>query len=91
MREISWSSDAVDDFDAAIDYIRSENGTMAIIVAERIDDAIQLLARRPIGRPGREPGTYEKSVKQTSHIIIYSLTENHVNIARIIHAAQDHP
>jgi plasmid stabilization system protein ParE len=47
------------------------------------------------GRPGRVPGTYEKSVRGLPYIVAYELVslggEEVVAILRVIHAARDWP
>lgn len=37
-----------------------------------IERSIQILAQRPIGRPGRISGTYEKSVVGQPYVITYA-------------------
>lgn len=89
MREINWSDDALEDFDNAIGFIAKDNPAASILIAERINSALRTLSKRPIGRPGRHEGTYEKSVQNTSYIICYTLTEESVDLVRVIHSAQN--
>ena len=67
------------------------NVKAALGVAERIDVAALLLAKTPIGRPGRVPGTHEKRVLKTPFIIAYSATPQRLNILRIVHERRDWP
>lgn len=89
MRSIEWSDDALDDFDRNLSYIAKQNSAAAILVADRLNDAINSLGIRPTGRPGRHDDVYEKSVQNTSYIVAYALSESTVTILRIIHSAQN--
>jgi toxin ParE1/3/4 len=91
IREVEWSSDALADFDSAVDYIASENPGAARLVADRILTAIDHLADIPTGHQGRVHGTYEKLVQRTPYIIAYAMTEQHIYILRIIHGSRDWP
>ena len=89
MREIEWSSDALEDFDAAIGYIAIDSEAAATVVADRLFDAIERLADMPTGRQGRVKGTYEKFVPRTSCIVAYAMTEWTITMVRIMHASRD--
>ena len=89
MREIEWSSDALEDFDAAIGYIAIDSEAAATAVADRRFVANEGLADLPTGRQGRVKGTYEKFVPKTSYIVAYAMTERTVTVVRIIHASRD--
>jgi len=89
MRKVEWSNDALDDFDRNLAYIAKENSAAALMIAERLNDAAIALGARPTGRPGRHENMYEKSVRKTSYIIAYALTDTTVTILRIIHSAQN--
>lgn len=91
MREIEWSNDALEDFNAAIEYIAIDSEGAADAVADRIFDAIDLLADMPTGRQGRVKGTYEKFVQNTSHIIAYAMSDRTITVLRVIHAKRNWP
>ncbi|MGB3501819.1 MAG: type II toxin-antitoxin system RelE/ParE family toxin [Mesorhizobium sp.] len=91
MRVVDWSNDAARDFDDAIEFITTESDVAAMLVANRILTAVDLLAEIPTGRRGRVGGTYEKPVQKTPYIVAYSLTNTSVTILRIIHSARDWP
>ena len=88
MKKLVWSVEALADYDEQIAYIAADNPRNARLVAQRVDDAIKKLQVRSIGRPGRVPGIYEKSVLKTSLIIAYELLDGGETLAiqRIIHA-----
>jgi toxin ParE1/3/4 len=89
MRAIEWSSDALEDFDAAIGYIAIDSEAAATAVADRLFDAVESLADLPTGRQGRVKGTYEKFVPRTSYIVAYAMTGRTITVLRIIHASRD--
>jgi toxin ParE1/3/4 len=91
MRDIEWSSDALADFDKAIEYINLRNPIAADRLAERILEAIDRLGDLPTGHPSRVGGLYEKLVQKTSYIVAYSVSGDTVYVARIIHGNRDWP
>ena len=93
MKTLVWSVAALEDFDEQVAYIAADNPRNARLVAQRVDEAVQKLQIRSIGRPGRIPGIYEKTVYRTSLIIAYELLDGGetVVIQRIIHAARHWP
>jgi toxin ParE1/3/4 len=89
-RNVVWAPEARRDFKNQIGYIAQDSAENARRVAQRIKSAIALLAEHPIGRAGRVPNTYEKSVLHSSLIIAYSLEGREtLAILRIIHTARD--
>ncbi len=91
MRSIEWSNDALDDFDDAMGYLARESPAAADTVAERLLDAIDMLADMPTGRQGRVRGTYERFVPHTSYVVAYAVSERTITILRVIHAKRDWP
>jgi len=89
MRNVNWAEKAEAELLDAIDYISDHSEAAANAVYDRIYTTAQKLGQRPIGRPGRMIGTYEKSVTNTRYILAYELTEETVNIIRLIHSAQN--
>jgi toxin ParE1/3/4 len=85
-RNVVWSPKATADYLEHLAYIAEDNPAAASLVQGRIDEAILKLARRPIGRPGRIAGVYEKSVLNTSLIAAYDLPDQDtLHILHIIH------
>ncbi len=92
MRSVRWSDTALNQFDAAVAYLTERNETAADRLADRLEETVAALARRPIGRPGYREGTYEKSVLKTPYIIVYSLLggpDGELWIHRVFHTSQD--
>lgn len=92
MRSVRWSDTALNQFDAAIAYLTQKNEAAADHLADRLDETVAALARRPIGRPGYCEGTYEKSVLRTPYLIVYSLLggpDGELWIHRVFHTSQD--
>lgn len=91
MRRIVWSDSARHELRQAIRYIAEDDPTAARLVRSRISDAASLLANRPVGRPGRVIGTYEKLVLKTSYILAYAVSDTAVTILHLIHDHRDWP
>lgn len=90
--KIKWVRLALDDLDAAGEFIARDNPEAARRVLKRIWDAVQLLAEHPdAGRPGRVPGTRELVISDTSFIIPYRIVENTVQILRVLHGKRKWP
>jgi plasmid stabilization system protein ParE len=89
IRRIEWSADAGRDFEEAMEHIAVESESAAELVATRILSVIERLGELPTGHPGRVKGTYEKLAQKTKYIIAYSLTDETLNVLRVIHGARD--
>ena len=90
--KIKWVSLALDDLDAAGEFIARDNPKAAGRVLKRIWDAVQLLAEHPdAGRPGRVPGTRELVIADTPFIIPYRVVEKTVQILRVLHGKRQWP
>lgn len=89
MRNVRWARDASDDLGEIVDFIARDNPHAAIMVRLRVEEAANILGKRPIGRPGRMLGLFEKSVLKTSCILAYRLKENEIQIIRVMHSAQN--
>ena len=91
MRAIVWSDTALREVDRALRTLAEEDARAATLVADRVEAAINVLAERPIGRPGRVSGTYEKRVLRTPYIIAYALSDQAITILHVIHGRRDWP
>ncbi|HEY5797987.1 MAG TPA: type II toxin-antitoxin system RelE/ParE family toxin [Bosea sp. (in: a-proteobacteria)] len=91
-RRIEWSSNALDDLDQTIAHIAREDPAAARKVVAGITRSVIALSARPTGRPGRVPGSYEKSVTGLPYVIAYALPdEARIVVLRVIHTARDWP
>ena len=94
-RPVRWSLSALDDLKRQIGHIARDDPATARSVAGRIDAAAVLLGERPVGRPGRVGGTYEKSVNGLPYIIAYCIETRNgretMFILRVIHTARNWP
>jgi len=60
VRRVRWTTDAADQFEAAVKYIRQDNPAAALKVAQTVLDRIEQLTAFPgPGRPGEIKGTRE--------------------------------
>ncbi len=77
-------------------YLRQRDARAAERYVEALGVAIASLTRRNIGRFGRVPGTFEKSLQKWRYVIAYQLLQDEhgaetLYIVRIIHASRDWP
>ena len=90
-RRIAWAVRASADYHAQLEYIAEQDYASADVVDRRIMATIEMLAERPIGRPGRVAGTYEKTVLNTGLVVAYVLGEGTISVIRIIHERRNWP
>jgi plasmid stabilization system protein ParE len=95
-RPVRWSDEALNEYDAAVAYLRERNPAAALRCVDALDAAIAGLARRNTGRPGRVSGTFEKSLPKWRYIIAYQILPDErgaetLYIVHIIHTSRDWP
>jgi addiction module RelE/StbE family toxin len=87
---IRWTADAANDLENITVYLHREHTSAAPTVIRAIVDAITGLTRFPNrGRPGIVAGTRELVLPNLPYIVIYSTTDQAVQLLHIFHAAQD--
>lgn len=98
MRRVLWSASGLAWYEREVlDWLDTLGEATARRVKNDIERAIEVLAQRPIGRPGRISGTYEKSVVGQPYIIAYTLLPrddgeaDDILIMRIVHTSRDWP
>ena len=98
MRRIIWSPRATATYRREVlDYLEQQGEAALRRVRGDIERTIEILSQRPLGRPGRIPGTYEKLVVGQPYIVVYTLMpsddggEDDLVIMRIVHTARDWP
>jgi toxin ParE1/3/4 len=95
-RPVLWSENALRELNAAIAYIAIRNPTAARRMVADLRSAGDRLGLTPTGRPGRVPGTYEKTVSRRPYIIVYAIDAvpadgERVIILRVIHTSRRWP
>jgi len=89
---IRWSSDAAEDLEDIVEYIRETRPKTAIQVASRIFEAVEALEIFPSrGRVGKLRGTRELVLSSLPYIIVYLVEQDAVTVLRIRHGAQNLP
>lgn len=89
MKNVIWSEISQNDLNDIADYISQDNPDAADNVIDRIEAAVDMLARSTIGRQGRMAGTHEKVVTGLPYIIAYNVAEQNLVVVRIIHGARN--
>lgn len=88
MRSIRWTTEAADEFEAAVKRIQQDSPTAGQNVAQSVIDRIEQLTSLPgLGRPGEVKGTRELVI--SPYVVVYRSTDEVVEILHIWHGAQD--
>lgn len=89
---IRWTTKALDNLDAAVEYIAADNPMAASKIAKKIWDSTQLLKAQPgLGRPGRVAGTRELVITGLPYIVPYIERDGVIFILRIMHTSMKWP
>lgn len=89
---VSWLRKALRNLDEELAHVAADDAAAATVVAQRIFDAVALLAEQPgLGRPGRVPGTRELLVPQVRYLIPYRVRDGAVEILRVFHTSRRPP
>lgn len=92
--QIKWLEKALNNLDEEANYIAKSDPQAAIMVMQRIYDAVNLLCENPaLGHPGRIHGTRELLVPDTRYVIPYRVKPEfqQVQILRVFHASRKPP
>ena len=89
---IHWSPTAVSDLETIRDYIARDSPSAAHKVANQIKESVNRLINFPLsGRAGRVPGTCELVIPGTSYIAAYTIRDDNLQIASVLHGRQRWP
>ena len=87
--KLVWGARAKRDLRELVSYIAEDSIQAAEVVAGRILNTAEVLAKMPrSGRHGRVPKTSERVVGRTPYILVYSIVSGQIRILRIYHAAR---
>ena len=90
--KIRWSPTAISDLELIRDYIAQDSPLAARKVANRIKESVNRLINFPLsGRAGRVPETRELVIPGTSFVAAYTIQDNEVRIASVLHGRQRWP
>ncbi|UFP93590.1 type II toxin-antitoxin system RelE/ParE family toxin [Gloeobacter morelensis] len=88
--KVLWRRSAIEDLDAAREYLQSYNPTSARRVIERIEEATHRLAVMPyLGKTGHVAGTRELVVPRTPYRLVYRILDEHLEIVSMLHGARE--
>jgi toxin ParE1/3/4 len=90
--KVAWSAPAQNDLIAIIDHIAADNPAAALATVERTDGLVEALADHPRrGRPGRVARTRELVVPNLPYIVAYRLSDEQVQVLRVLHTSRKWP
>jgi toxin ParE1/3/4 len=87
---IRWTVPAADDLEGIYGYLEREHPEFAEATIRTIYRRILSLKSLPnLGRPGHRNGTRELALTPLPYVVVYSVTNDAVEILHIHHGAQD--
>ena len=90
--KLRWTDGAVEDLQAARDYLEAENPRAASDAINRIMSAVERLSQFPqMGRPGRVDRSRELVVTGTPFLVAYRVKGESVQILAVLHGARKWP
>lgn len=91
--KIIWAESARQDLRTIEAYILEDNPIAAYDTIINIINKVEtLLSANPaIGRAGRVMGTRELVINRTPYIVLYGVSDNNINVLRVIHEARKWP
>jgi len=90
--KVVWSPTADRNADAIWEYIAQDNIDAADAIAELVRAAADRLRDYPLmGKEGRTPRSREIVVAGTPYILVYRVSKDRIEIARVLHGRQDWP
>jgi toxin ParE1/3/4 len=88
--KLRWATAAADDLQAINNYLQMHHPTLAASTTRTVYNAIKRLKSHPNrGRPGRRADTRELVLAPLPYLVIYRVESEHIEVLRILHAAQD--
>ncbi len=91
MRALIWRARARRDLTEIITYVARRNPTGARRLRRLIEDAVLPLCTHPYAyRAGRVEGTREL-VAHPNYIVVYRVTDAHIEVVAVLHARQRYP
>jgi addiction module RelE/StbE family toxin len=89
---LRWTESAAADLERIADYLYEQTPFHAARLVRVIYRAPEILLRSPlIGRSGRKPGTRELVMTPLPWVIVYTASEETIDIIRVLHGAQRWP
>jgi len=90
--KVVWSRRAIRHLIQLREYIHKDSEQNALLVANRILNAVDLLSSHPeIGRAGRSIGTRELVVPDTPYILPYRVRRDGLELIAVFHGRQKWP
>lgn len=87
-----WSRRAIRHLAELREFIEKDSEANAARIAQRILNAVELLATQPeMGRPGRVLGTRELVIPETPFIIPYRVRQKRLELIAVFHGSRRWP
>ena len=90
--QLRWTEEAANDLLRIADYLLEHAPDRASELIARVYDApTALLAFPNRGRPGKKEGTRELVLAPLPYVVVYTIRDDVIFVARILHGAQQWP
>ncbi len=90
--DVRWSPQAANDLVAIVSYVKLDNASAAHRIREIIRAGVNGLTLFPNrGRAGSSPHTREIVFAPLPYLVIYRVTDRHIEVVRVLHGAQSRP
>ena len=91
--KILWSSASFEDRTRIFDYLADKNPVAAVEIDMRIESAIEaFFTDHPkAGKTGRETGTREIFIPNTTYVVVYQIRASSIRILRVLHTSMMWP
>jgi len=87
VRKLRWTRLALSRFDQIAAWIAQDNPTRATTFVCELRENVNILAKHPLGKPGRVYGTREL-VLHKHYVAVYRIKDDDVHILTILHTSQ---
>ena len=92
MRRVKWLRRALRNLESVHAYISQDDPEAAVRVVNKIRTGVDKIKEFPfMGRTGRVDGTRELVIGNTPYIVIYRVSDDAIEILRILHSARKFP
>lgn len=83
--EVLFHPEAIAEFDAAVDWYATKSEQAADDFVRAVDDAIEVIAVRPLMWAGYLHGTRRYVLRHFPFLIVYLLSESQITIVAVAH------
>jgi toxin ParE1/3/4 len=89
---LQWTEEAAADLEAIAEYLFGETPLHAARIVRSVYEAPSKLLLSPErGRPGKRQGTRELVLTPLPYLVVYTVSNDVIDVVRVLHGAQKWP